>query len=728
MQKTFVINLAQELVMVDDTFYLTDPNQPPNKETVRSGLKLVREFNVVDNERDLVHIKIPFEGNPLLCAIFMDYLSTCTFKKYAKSTQINYARYIVHFFSFLSKNSYEHSKKIPSSVLADFVYHLKDERVGYETIRQASLFITKVIKLYALDSSDVLNHEHRERLWLYLSKAITVRAKENNPRKSMSAYFNTDYSDSELIRSLRLVCSWILLEHDRQRSKLLNDKLVKEQLAAMKKFPVDSAPFEAGRLYAGNTNIISEEISKQVEASHQAYYVLLKSIVKSNDEVILERVVSGFKHNLGDVLSKELCKTVIERMFGLGKNSQKNLIVTNLRLPKHTASGKRMIISWIKSITFRDLVAPSEVEVFAAQCIFASERIQASNQARQVIDDVELNSDGLQAQHAKGRSNKSFATAIYGSNTLIESALKKYIESCKHWRDWSKSNKKDTLFPYCKGENAKRRGVVGQYRDFNWRFFESLVTPGTATYKKLISDVSIDDSAPFIQWLSSLINHNRKALIENSGKGCIGLSISLIGQSRNYMESSLKVVEKPSTNVDSIDDPMTSSDLRAHSLNTRRRVYDDRDVKEHIDNNFARKVAELMEQDAYKIGKYLKKTKVVNLNEAKQLLGCEDMQADMQSLLQKADEEIGLTAEIIRKNETIFIANELTAALLHLRITHINNEIPKLLIDTPSKSKALNAALTRTYLEKVLEQFPSSIVKSGKSLSTALDVSFEALI
>ena len=39
-----------------------------------------------------------------------------------------------------------------------------------------------------------------------------------------------------------------------------------------------------------------------------------------------------------------------------------------------------------------------------------------------------------------------------------------------------------------------------------------------------------------------------------------------------------------------------------------------------------------------------------------------------------AGADIGLTGEIQNESNTIFVATELTAALLHLRINHINNE------------------------------------------------------
>ena len=688
----------------------------------------IRELIFEDNRGFSVCVRIPEGNTSELCILFMKYLGSPIFSKYAKGTQCNYASYVKSFFSYLSVRKYTDEQRIPTSVLVEFVQHMRNQAIGKSTIHQSNSFIIKVIKHYALDSDGVITGFNQERLWLYLSKAEKVRARENNPRKSMSAYFNTGFSDAELIRSLRIVCTWILLEHDRQRNLLLGNPEVQKQLDCLRAFPCDEPPLCVGRLYAGNTKFLTKDVIRQVELSQKSYATLLKSVLKTDDGMLFERVVTGFKHNLGEVLTKEINRTIIERMFGLGLKSQKNEIITHIRMPKHISTKKRMVISNMSSLSYWHLVAPSEAEIFAAQCIFASERVQASNQARQVLDDVEINSDGLQTQHVKGRSSKTYATGIYGPNTLIESALKTYIDSCLSCKIWKKNKKGGELFPYYGNSESQSRGVLGLFKSFNWNFFESLVTPGTATNNKLINDVSKGDSKPFIQWLSALIKHNKTVLSKKNEKGLLGLSVSLIGQSRNYMESSILAVEKGSDQPITSDDPDISSSLRGHTLSTRRRIYDDRAIKESVDYDFSRRVAELMEQDAQKIGKYLKKTKVVDLREAKKLLGCEDMQDDMQAILQEVEADIGLTGEIQNENETIFVATELTAALLHLRITHINNEIPCLLNDTPSHSKALNAVSKRIYLEKVLSQFPSPTVKAGKLLSHSLNVSFESLI
>ena len=690
--------------------------------------KYIRELSFEDERGTPICIRVPDENNTVLCAIFMEYLSSPVFSKYSKGTQYNYVRNVVYFFEFLSKHHYTDDQCVPSSVLFEFVQYMRNSKIGASTIRQANIFIIKVIKHYAIDANDVINSCNKERFWRYLSKAIKTRASESTPRQSMSAYFDTGFTDTELIRSLRIICAWILLEHDRQRKLLLGKPEIQAQLALMRSYPVDCPPLDGGRLYAGNVKTLTDDVIRQVELSQKAYGVLLNSVLKINDGMLFERVVTGFKHHLGEVLSKDTCQSVIERMFGLGIASQKNKIITNIRLPKHIGINKRMVISLMKSLTYRHLVAPSEAEIFAAQCFFASERVQASNQARQVLNDVEINSDGLQVQHVKGRSHKTYASGIYGPHTLIESAIKTYVESCVSWKTWVKNKKGDLLFPYSGSPGVQRRGVLGQYFSSNWSFFESLVTSGTATNNKLINDVTKDDAKPFIQWLSALIKHNKKVSSKNTEKGSLGLSNTIIGQSRNYMNSPITVVEKNSSKSLTLDDPEVSSSLKGHSLSTRRRVYDDRAPKESVDYNFALRVAELMEQDAQKLGQYLKRTKVVDLREAKRLLGCEEVQDDMQAILEEVDADIGVTGEIQNEDETIFVANELTAALLHLRIIHINNEIPKLLNDTPSHSKALKAAFKRVYLEKILSQFPGPIVKAGKALSQTLNVPFESLI
>ena len=125
----------------------------------------------------------------------------------------------------------------------------------------------------------------------------------------------------------------------------------------------------------------------------------------------------------------------------------------------------------------------------------------------------------------------------------------------------------------------------------------------------------------------------------------------------------------------------------------------------------------------------MKRTDVVDFKEAKKLLGCESASEDIKGLLNELEQDVGLTSEIKQGNKTIFVANDLTAALIFLKISHIENQLPCLLIDDPeSQNKALEFASEKVYLQAVLERFPINIQTNGKAMSQTLDFSFADLI
>ena len=90
--------------------------------------------------------------------------------------------------------------------------------------------------------------------------------------------------------------------------------------------------------------------------------------------------------------------------------------------------------------------------------------------------------------------------------------------------------------------------------------------------------------------------------------------------------------------------------------------------------SFAEQVAIQMEQDALKMNLLMQKADVIDLEKAKRLLRCATSISSLRQLFEASQANIGLTGEISHDGKTIFIENELTAALIIKRIENIEGQ------------------------------------------------------
>lgn len=722
----------------------------------------LRELELDCGYKTMNTLRIPEANQSSLCQALLHFLLLPKSQKASPKTTEKYCVSFQAFFTFLNKNRYHTNTDIPDFVFPEFIQHLRDLGKSSNSITAYLSKVTHAVKVTVKDGASHFDTTTLALFDRYLARYTPMSAVEYNPNPSMSSLFNTGFSDTELIQSLRLVCTWILHEHQRQRELLLLQPEVCDKITQLQHHAISSPPLSEGRLSYGERewgkakkglhHLSLSQLEAHTSLSKATYATLLKSVLAINDNMLLERVAQGLAHPYGQVLTVNQCREVIRCYFG--RNAPPYFISEDQLLPyssfkidgKHTSFSTRVIID----LTFRHLIGPSDVEIFAAQCFFASEREQASNQARKTLADIESNTRGIMGQHAKGRSRSNFVTGLYPPNDVIEVALRYYVDAVTNLQSWlgeADEDIEDKLFPF--QQAVSRRGIFGTTDNETGRFFTRLCATGTALNAKLLKDISQDAATPFLTWLSALIKHNNRyheeslasrreyRRCERNGEpqpkfkttiGRLSLCPDVIGQSRNYMKISNLVREKGSDAKINKDDEHTNALLEGHSLTTQRNIYRDRAPREAVDHHFARRVAELMEEDTRKIDQYLKRTQVLNIPEAKRLLGCEDMQDDIQSIIADLDEEIGLSGEIHHADSTVFVANDLTAALLHLRIEHITSELPALLNDTPSQSKGIDAVATRTYLEKVLARFPQDIQRKGKALSATLDIPFATLI
>jgi hypothetical protein len=705
---------------------LITPIQESDKEVlVDAGLK------------DLVLIKAPENIDLTLCKLIIKYLNSVKFKGLATPTRNRERNNLQLFFKFVENKGWKKDSDVPVKVFDEFTQFVKNNTRGQgNSVGNTVKVAAKALKWYVdANKSAKAQNSERELVAKYLSFLPKFQRLDSNARPSLSEMFpECPYTDRELIRSLRLVCCWVILEYSSHRSELLEDKDVQKELAKLKGKDLTKPPLSKSTHHAKD--------------SLYSYAVLINTVNKINDDVLSERLLSSIPSIDIESMSSIDLKDFSYRLLLDDKSKLKTQVYKD---------SKTYNIPSINTLTFQDLLIPSEVEVFATNTFFAAERLQTSNLQRLQISDVSSNIRGTQTQHVKIRRIKKKqknVTDIYPPNELVSDSLNEYFYILKKGQEYLPDEFKGLAFPYLNNvyENVY---FIFNYKGVVSRFFDLLLKE-TKTRQSLFENITEADASPFL-WIlqnmhpiNSLVseqeaeyNRQLKSAKKTGNKISrsqivttkkISLSPSYICQSRVIMDSGVNVSEKtensdklPTSENDDVDAALT-----AHSPSTKKNTYFDRSNNKEViasRKQFAIQMGEMMEHDAAKMREMMKSVNVVSLEQAKELLGCKSSEDNFLALLGEENLDVGLTGEIFHGEEVIFVATPLIAALIIKKINHIDSEIPNLLLDSPEfHIKGVNALSEKAYFQTILESFPEDIQEEGKKLSETFEMPYASML
>ncbi|OUS23818.1 hypothetical protein A9Q99_27715 [Gammaproteobacteria bacterium 45_16_T64] len=666
----------------------------------------------------------------ILTLMIIQYFESTKFKKLSKSSKYNKYNLVMKLFDFVKINYPPNS--IPKTLLnPDYMSHLRskgfiDTYIGYS--------INSIASIFKWAESEPNNESFwNTRLSRILSNKPKFKGgrKGSKPRDTLSLiYENCPFNDSELIESLRLVSCWLLNICQSQRSYLLGnenvkmylDKIIAQDICILeppfRSLPHDSSAPEK-KLHPSLTRL-----------SREAYGSLINSVLESEDDILVERLFySSPKHykNISKTLFSEITteemKSEIKKWITNGK-------VRTMFKDGDYSKGKAGMHS-IHSLGFSHLLLPSDSEVLAMVWLLASERIQSGGQENLIFEDISFTSSSVQIHFGKDRSaEKLFSTPIYYKTSPVYHAYKDWINLMQKSQHFLKNNPRKGFILAPKSLsilNGGRKIVAGETLQAGL-----LGVKNSVIWNRCLQDV--DNAKPFLYLFNKVLENNlkvneqeamyesycKKARDSNSIKPNRSkyvttrrsyLAPAFIAQSREAIDN---------TSLDSNTDETVEARLTAHSLETKKHTYKDRSRSpERIASaaNFAADVGELMVEDAQKIISMLKTTKILNLDEAKKILGLKRPSEDINELLQQLDKNIltGLFGEIIEEEKTIIIADKLTAALIYGYMDHIEKELPKLKND--NRNRAIHFTVKKEYLNQVIKYFPPEIRSKGKLLS-----------
>lgn len=690
-------------------------------------------------QKNLRCISVPEDTALTLHLVTIEYLHSVKFKKLTVQRRINISGDIRLFLKFIKYKNYITDSDVPNKVFQEFTQYVKKNTNQKGNSVGTSVKNAKASIAWYLGEDKTTEQYHYTRvLRLYLAYFPTFQKSTTKANPSLATIFSDcPYSDTQIIKSLRLVCCWVLFEYDRQREILLDNYEVGAMAKSLKSSCFSTPPVSYASFHSRNTELREECI--------RLYTPIVETVLESNDPILMERLMQSLKHPFKLVMSLD------EMKFFLHELIRKNLKFSEVRYKK-----KGYQQASIKTLTYRDLIAPSLTEVFSAQCFYASDRVQTSNLERLKLTDISKNDSGIQTEHGKGRRskrNQKGLTDLYKPGEIIHDALAIYFHITKECQPVLPKKEQGIAFPYVY-EKELKSGYLGKSNNPLTRFFNLLITEGTFTQKALYNDITSDEAQPFLWVVAKILQNNNVVKEQNSeydslrdvskknnvkvkrrdvvSAQSVGLNPTFIGQSRVAMDGVNKTNVRGAGTVSDSSDIKVEAQLTGHSVETKHNEYHDKSNSKEVSESrrtFAVKLGSLMLDDAKKIGELMKRTDVVDFKEAKKLLGCESASEDIKGLLNELEQDVGLTSEIKQGNKTIFVANDLTAALIFLKISHIGNQLPCLLIDDPeSQNKALEFASEKVYLQAVLERFPINIQTNGKAMSQTLDFSFADLI
>ncbi|OUS01173.1 hypothetical protein A9Q81_09950 [Gammaproteobacteria bacterium 42_54_T18] len=684
-------------------------------------------------------VRIPegLEDMPL-CQVYIDYLQSVRFLKLAASTRDLEARHIRNFFLFMSKTSTGNSV-IPVNIFAHYTQWLRKNTdiQGISVTNKVNAVIKPLKELCAADKHSEKDCWH-EGFHQMLAHAPAFKTNPQKPIDSLVSLFaNCPFDNKSMIESLRLVCCYVIQLYSQQRDELLANKNIDQVIVDFEHCPTIEVPMHHASI---------SQMSPNKSLSALAYGPLLKAVRDSDDVLLVERLYVSFPQP--SVIVSPTLSEMKEWLNRWLKKSDKNLVRSMFKYKEKFYAG-----SSITTLTYAHLLRPSDVEVFCMQSIFASERIQASSLEKLCLDNIVVNKYGVQTGYEKGRRRRTSATATYKRGTLLHDTVETYKAMLLKAQDRLEADSKQLVLPFYESVDSKN-GYLSQKNSATSSFFSRLINEESYLHVKLMKDIG-EDAIPFLWLIEQVISNNsrvgselsiydkalkkwheekigdkptRKHFVKTKK---IGIAPGFIAKSREEMDSGVYVSGR-GTDSSSTSDTMVEAELTAHSEKTKINTYKNRSKSpETISSmrNFAAQVGEAMERDAEKIRTFMRRTKVINLEKAKELLGITDVADDYEALISELVVQgsvIGLMGEVQLDNETIVITTELTAALIIAQIRHIDTELSRLRLD--DEKKALKVLFHKAYLNAILDEYPQGLRVAGEEMAKQYDFPFASLI
>ena len=376
----------------------------------------------------------------------------------------------------------------------------------------------------------------------------------------------------------------------------------------------------------------------------------------------------------------------------------------------------------------RDMLLPTWAENMALAWLLASDRIQSSSQEDLTLDDL-AGDEQMQIRFYKGRNRKTFVSPLYKRSQPVFEVLKGYRDlqlDAKLMMPSLHLLQTDRLFLLPNNSFITAQKIISSSNKF---CLQLLGVEGSMFRQACVQSHS--DMLPFISLWSAVVEHNKNLQLKKITRGRVTIGVSNIAQTRVLID---ELSDKPI----SYGELQVEANLTAHSLETKKNVYQDRspdNARVEKGKKFAHKVGDAMVADAAKVADLLDQTKLLTLKEARKRLGlsttalAQSEQAQLNEILNHAQQEemaIGYAAQIMGSDHIYIIQTPLTSALMQSYVLHIESQIERVSQDSPTR--AVQLRIEKAYLLELIKRFSSKLQRQGWEILEQVQFPFPDLV
>ncbi len=718
-----------------------------------SGSKTVA---IMDTLYGIKKLEAPNEGLLTIHMAVIGYLNSIHFKKLSPSTRYSTFLIVTQFFTFLE--SFKNDDQVSFNILEEYLIYLRvkanENHSGFSIYRKINVLSGCFYWAY---SNEKLFYSNQNNLFRkYHQHAPNVQKPESNKQPGLSQIFSDcPFNDTEMLDSLKKLCVWIINHESDLRDEILKLKNVNQLVEKIKRKSIYKKPMINSVLNNGDS-----------DKSREFYGSLISSLKNCKNLVLKERILQAVYHPFDEkVLTEEQQNFLLEHLLmssreGLSPKCRVNYLLSQkLSTPNCPFNlRKKGINSFYISFRYlplRNLLVPSDMEMFAMQLLLASEKMNPASIKELTLDDVAVVKKGIQFQHKKDRrptSNRANVTALHPLGSVLGKTYLRFLKNRESAEQYYNGSDRNKLLNF--SVQAVREGFLGMSRHSieGSKYFEKLLEENSFIRKKLINsfegEVQVLDP---IFWLITKIQNNNYEVMEeernlsrirhkNEGekfsrtdfvsKKSISLSMSAVRQSAITSQDA-----KIFSNSGHFSDPQVIAQLSNHSLSVHNEIYLDRSTaKEKIglDRQFTSRIGELMVSDSEKIRDLVNRTKVYDHNEALEELGLPRTDKSASEKLAKEIDALGIDIDLMDSfsinGMKIFLANKTTTALIIKYLEHIRTNFDEISIDdSPKLTKATLAARDYCYFSSILQKFPTDVRKEGEAYAKSLSFEYAKL-
>lgn len=692
------------------------------------------EINHGMPDYEVVEIPEKWKTAPI-CLLVIEYLKCDAYKGMLASSQYKAVRLLSKFIDFLDECDHDPEDNSTAIINPLYLNHIKRKNKG--SVWAAYSRIGEIRRILKWASDQAIKSDMSVNGWNDNTRTIyrnlpKIDKPRSQRKKSMSQIFDgIDHSDYELLKGLRCVAAWHLIEAKRQREYLIKE--VPEVLTFIKEWKnwtPNKAPFHGFPRPADRREIADDKL----KAIYEIYSKILNAVMDSNNPLLIERVYSSKPRFVGKLhktfdhsVSLEEMKAEIRNWTSEGSGRIRTQFVD-------LESGKRSALHAITTLTLADFVMPSKPEMVCMYWLLSSDRIQAAGIDRLEIKDVHLSTNEIQiTEYGKNRSTiKSRQSVLYKKGSAIFEAMAHFYGLMKELPSYSNLGEQNhRLIPFYsnkindtqKNVSIQNGLVPLQLVCFQGSFAQAGCleefpesSPFIDLYKKTVKR-AVERTAAISVFESNRYENKRVKVTDYDLPNIVSISADLVANTRANVNTS---------RGNGLNDHDLDAYQTAHSPETFHNTYKDRTVtKEKVvaDGRFAARVGDLMTEDAEKVMDMLGKLEPISIDQVEKKLG-------LTSYLKKATDEdqinsiieeantleylTGMFGEVYKGEKTFVVMTPITAALITGYIEHIDKNLAQLKNDNPARVESLY--IHKAYLIEVLNRFPANLKREAEMM------------